>query len=81
MDVRKDLNSIASLLEQLRQNNAAIMLDRVSVAVAELVAAATDLQDAMDEHDASPFDIVPSKRFIAADARHRAALANIGETK
>lgn len=39
VDVRKDLNSIASLLEQLRQNNAAIMLDRVSAAVAELIEA------------------------------------------
>lgn len=44
MDVRRDLNSIASLLEQLRQNNAAIMLDRVSVAVAELIEAATELE-------------------------------------
>lgn len=40
VDVRKDLNSIASLLEQLRQNNAAIMLDRVSAAVDELIEAA-----------------------------------------
>ena len=50
-------------------------------AVAELIAAATDLQEAMDEHDASPFDIGPSTRFIKADARHRAALAATGETK
>ncbi len=56
-------------------------IDAAREAVAELIEAATDLQDAMDEHDASPFDIGPSKRFIKADARHRAALAAIGETK
>jgi predicted aldo/keto reductase-like oxidoreductase len=48
VDVRKDLNSIASLLEQLRQNNAAIMLDRVSAAVAELIKAAKNVVDAAD---------------------------------
>lgn len=51
-----------------------------SAAIAELIEAARDLQEAMDEHEVNAFDIGPSKRFIAADARHRAALAAIGAT-
>ena len=40
----------------------------------ELIGASQDLQDAMDEHEKDRFDIGPSKRFRAADARHRKAL-------
>ena len=53
---------------------------KARAAIAELIHAAKELQEAMDEHDASPFDIGPSRRFIVADARHRAALANVGNT-
>ena len=44
-------------------------------AVAELIEAARALQDAMDENDSNKFDIGPATRFLAADKRHRAALA------
>lgn len=44
-------------------------------AVAELIEASRALQDAMDENDSNKFDIGPATRFLAADKRHRAALA------
>lgn len=47
-------------------------------AVAELIEAGRALQDAMDEHETNRFDIGPSRRFVEADARHRAALARVG---
>ena len=46
-------------------------------AVAELIEASRDLQDAMDENDSNKFDIGPATRFLAADKRHRAALARV----
>lgn len=51
---------------------------QVRDAVAELIAAGKALQDGMDENETSRFDAGPAKRFLAADARHRAALARIG---
>jgi len=46
-------------------------------AVAELIEASRALQDAMDEKDTNKFDIGPAARFLAADVRHRAALARV----
>jgi len=52
-----------------------------SHAVAELIAAGEELQASMDENEESRsrFDVTSAKRFIAADARHRAALAACGD--
>ena len=51
------------------------MQQEARAAVAELIEASRALQDAMDENDSNKFDIGPATRFLAADKRHRAALA------
>ena len=53
-------------------------LGQVDAAVAELIEAGRELQAGMDENDTRPMGAGPAKRFLAADARHRAALARIG---
>ncbi|SEJ55008.1 hypothetical protein [Frateuria terrea] len=50
----------------------------VCAAVAEMIEAGRELRAGMDENDTRPMDAGPAKRFLAADARHRAALARIG---
>jgi hypothetical protein len=52
-------------------------MEEARAAVAELIEASRDLQDAMDENDSNPFNPGPAARFHAADARHRAALAAV----
>ncbi len=47
-------------------------------AVEDLIGASKALQEAMDEPEKGPFDSLTVKRFHEADAKHRAALANVG---
>lgn len=46
-----------------------------------LIEAGKALQEAMGEPEKGPFDSLTVKRFHEADAKHRAALANVGGVK
>ena len=78
VDVLAVMNDCRNDLDAARMVVAAKELAKARAAVAELIEASRALQDAMDENDSNKFDIGPATRFLAADKRHRAALARVG---